>query len=440
MATQNKQDCKYGSKCYRKNKQHLKDFSHPGEDDDDKSDESPDKLNEKPAVRKRQNTCNKKGQQTISKYFAGSDHNSSNSDEDIKEEPEAKKLKEDSKPTDDDPASTDEIEKEEETEESTNAPDSPLDVKENIKAKYLVEMPEDFYHFWEFCKSLNPTKPQDALLSSLNLRLVGPFDILSGRHKRVVRNKRGRRPNFLLHFRFYFDPPEFQTVVVAGDKSQFHMGYFRDDPSEPPVFVCSNCPSEANSGKISACGDNLFAAVRLYAQKMISKSTGAKKSSIISLVDKLGKEAEKLGLSLEANSKSMKSRQKKVVCHSFHGAGLVVPVDSNDVGYRPVPESPGDLKKMLKKISEAETEAQRDTHEEALQELITLVQFANDEADYGEGLELGMDLFSFGGKVFHPHIGMLLPLAYQLLNRHQFSTIIQAHLNERRKDDVDELE
>ena len=54
---------------------------------------------------------------------------------------------------------------------------------------------------------------------------------------------------------------------------------------------------------------------------------------------------------------------------------------------------------MFTKISEAETEAQRDTHEEALQELITLVQFANDEADYGEGLELGMDLFSFGGKV-----------------------------------------
>lgn len=38
-------------------------------------------------------------------------------------------------------------------------PSSPEDVKENIKRKFLVDMPDDFYSFWEFCKSLNPKDP-----------------------------------------------------------------------------------------------------------------------------------------------------------------------------------------------------------------------------------------------------------------------------------------
>ena len=67
------------------------------------------------------------------------------------------------------------------------------------------------------------------------------------------------------------------------------------------------------------------------------------------------------------------------------------------------------------------------------------IQFANDEADYGEGLELGLDLFSFGETLFHPHISTLLPLAYQLLNRSQFGEIITAHLANRSKVEVDQL-
>lgn len=52
---------------------------------------------------------------------------------------------------------------------------------------------------------------------------------------------------------------------------------------------------------------------------------------------------------------------------------------------------------MFKTIADRKTEAERDKNYELLQELITLVQFANDEWDYGEGLELGMDLFCYGG-------------------------------------------
>ena len=38
-------------------------------------------------------------------------------------------------------------------------PPSPTNVKENIKQKYLTEMPGDFYLFWEFCQFISKEKP-----------------------------------------------------------------------------------------------------------------------------------------------------------------------------------------------------------------------------------------------------------------------------------------
>lgn len=93
---------------------------------------------------------------------------------------------------------------------------------------------------------------------------------------------------------------------------------------------------------------------------------------------------------------------------------------------------PGDLRKMLRKIVDSKTKEEQNKNFDELQELITLVQFANDECDFGEGLELGLDLFSYGSKVFHPQIEMLMPLAYQFLKRNEFAQIINAHLKRRR--------
>lgn len=38
-------------------------------------------------------------------------------------------------------------------------PPSPTDVRQDIKQKFMFEMPDDFYSFWDLCKSLNPSKP-----------------------------------------------------------------------------------------------------------------------------------------------------------------------------------------------------------------------------------------------------------------------------------------
>lgn len=64
----------------------------------------------------------------------------------------------------------------------------------------------------------------EALVSSVGLKLVGPYDILAGKHKKA---KKSTELNFNLHWRFFYDPPEFQTIIVGDSKTQYHMGYFR---------------------------------------------------------------------------------------------------------------------------------------------------------------------------------------------------------------------
>ena len=70
-----------------------------------------------------------------------------------------------------------------------------------------------------------------------------------------------------------------------------------------------------------------------------------KKKSLQKLQESVKSAASEGGHSLELKTKGMKERDKKVVCKTFHGAGLVVTVDDNDVGYRPVPETPGKTQK-----------------------------------------------------------------------------------------------
>jgi len=64
-------------------------------------------------------------------------------------------------------------------------------------------------------------------------------------------------------------------------------------------------------------------------------------SSLSQLLKRLKSAAETKGLSLEQRTARMKEREKKVVAKCFHGAGIVVPIDKNGVGYRPLPETPG---------------------------------------------------------------------------------------------------
>ncbi|NWT00141.1 HPF1 factor, partial [Mionectes macconnelli] len=328
----------------------------------------------------------------------------------------------------------------------SNQADIPDSLCQEAETCYRLRLPEDFYQFWKFCEELDPEKPSDALVSSVGLKLVGPYDILAGKHKKA----KSTNINFNLHWRFFYDPPEFQTILVGDSKTQYHMGYFslticvyfffnRDVPDELPVWVGAN---EAKKGcVISQVGDNVFAAVKLFLSKKLKEVTDKKKNAVLRDIDeKLTRTAKDLGYSLEQKTMKMKQRDKKVVTKAFHGAGLVVPVDKNDVGYRELPETNANLKKICKAIVDAPTDDDRVKAFAPIQEMLTFVQFANDECDYGMGYELGMDLFCYGSHYFHKTVGQLLPLAYTLLKRNLFAEIIESHLGSRREEGLDQLE
>ena len=71
---------------------------------------------------------------------------------------------------------------------------------------------------------------------------------------------------------------------------------------------------------------------------------------------------------------------------------------------------------------------------------MNLCQFANDECDYGESIELGLNLFSFGPapsdtreaeNPLHAIILQLLPLGYELVRRPLYAKIVREHLAHR---------
>ncbi|XP_054375842.2 putative histone PARylation factor 1-like [Pongo abelii] len=98
-----------------------------------------------------------------------------------------------------------------------------------------------------------------------------------------------------------------------------------------------------------------------------------------------------------------------------------------------------DLKRICKTIVEAASDDERLKAFAPIQEMMTFVQFANDECDYGMGLELGMDLFCYGSHYFHKVAGQLLPLAYNLLKRNLFAEIMKDHRANRRKENIDQF-
>lgn len=49
------------------------------------------------------------------------------------------------------------------------------EVKDEIKSKFKLEMPQDFYDFWEFCTTLNANHPEGKQTSPQRLKFPGFF-------------------------------------------------------------------------------------------------------------------------------------------------------------------------------------------------------------------------------------------------------------------------
>ncbi|XP_068203068.1 histone PARylation factor 1 [Palaemon carinicauda] len=402
--------CMYGEKCYRKNPQHLQTYKHPdkrklSETDEDEQKELETKrlctTSPSESSSDKEDFC--VPESIFSKVPVANQDGSQKDEEDRPLEPHPEVVHEDY------PVS-----------------ESPEDVRLSIEQKFLLELPDDFYDFWDLCVRLDREKPEEALIKA-GLTLVGPYDVLTGKLKNI---KKRTVSTYLCHWRYYYDPPEFMTVI-AGNEREFHIGYYRDDPFLLPNFVASM--SDVKPGVLNPLGENIFAGVCAYLTQRMKEENPFKKTALQRLHKEVESYAKLKKWSLEPKTAEMRARNREVVAKTFHGAGIVVPVDQTGVGYRPLPDSDATLRKILQRVVDAETEEQRLKHYDDLHEIITNVQFASDEGDFGMGLELGLDIFTFGGDVFHKSVFHLLSVAYELLARDPYIDIIQAHLKNRRR-------
>jgi hypothetical protein len=141
--------------------------------------------------------------------------------------------------------------------------------------------------------------------------------------------------------------------------------------------------------------------------------------------------------SLQLKTPRTKAREKKTNCKLFHSAGLVVPVDSKGFGYRDVQESYEQQAKIftnycLKEDNDPVNKSKKAKADEKIQEIITLIQFANDETDYGMGLEFGLNMFSHGDVALSKFIKISSTNSYDLLNRNLYSDTLREHLKNRK--------
>ncbi|CAG9765492.1 unnamed protein product [Ceutorhynchus assimilis] len=393
--------CKYGPKCYQKNPEHSQKYKHP-----------PPKG---PNTKKRTN----------------------NDTEQL-----AKKFKVDLAPIETDPKE-ESIETDPKSDDESNINASPKeaidsqtptvkvrtpktipDLHEFIKSYFLVTMPEDFYEFWKLCEKLKKSCPQEAF-KDVGLHLVGPYDVLAGKFCDVELSE----DDFLVHWRFFYDPPECQTVLKGDDKKGFHVGYFRDSPKDLPVCLVHN--SSKIDGVFTVCGDNIFAAVYIYLENMKKFGDPFKKMHIGKFQNILKQSMEELKLDCGQKTEKIKSREKKIVARSFSKLGIVVPYNrKTQLGYRQLSISNTDLQKMLNDIRKALPE-QKPKYLSKLQDILTNTSIATDECDFGTGIELGLDILAHGIDSLNVTIARVLATNYRLLDREGFAKIIEAHMKKR---------
>lgn len=124
-----------------------------------------------------------------------------------------------------------------------------------IREKFLVEMPGDFYRFWDFCKAQCKAEQRpEQILEKFGLQLVGPFDVLAGKFEGADLFEPG---DYLRHWRYFYDPPEFQTVFRK-DNTGIHYGYWRDNPDKNCLIARNDAVKNCEFDFVS---DNMFGAV-----------------------------------------------------------------------------------------------------------------------------------------------------------------------------------
>ena len=300
--------------------------------------------------------------------------------------------------------------------------------REQLRALYGFDFPDDLFRFWEFANRLRPLEPLQALFDPLELTLVGPFDVLAGRCDNQI-----PRLSMVLHWRYHDDPPEFFTVL-AGDTDGLHWGYYLDDPASDDCCVASYLARDAF--ELSSDGDNLFEAVRLhleycYRDSLEYEDDPAIRDSLLTRLDKLRETLTRFATGERRETsdayidryEDVNARAERVVARTAEGMGIVVPrplfrhIILENAKYWPYLKKTDDPVRVI---------------EEA--------QVALADGFPGTTLKVGKDLWALGDERKSVAAFALLDAAYGALGRPVLRHILQTHRSHRDLPSVDVFE
>jgi hypothetical protein len=301
-----------------------------------------------------------------------------------------------------------------------------------LRQLYGFDFPENFFRFWEFATRLRPLEPLAAIYEATGLHLTGPFEVLAGRFD-------GRSPRYsqLLHWRYSMDPPEFFTALSGGGDG-LHWGYYLDDPEAGVGCVASYYARDVF--ELAVDGDDLFAAVRLFAeahwsdceldysyQLIDDEEHGQSLAQLAAFREQLTAfgtaERPEVGEEYVGRYSGRAPRRPEPVAETREGMGVVVPPES----YRPLSLSDKKLWSLLGK-------------EDDPAQVVEEARRALREGFPGTALKLGKDLWSFGAGRRADYAYELLDAAYAALGREPLRRVLQVHRANRELPSVDILE
>lgn len=272
--------------------------------------------------------------------------------------------------------------------------------QQKLREHYGLTFPSDFFEFWNFVQWLNPEDPLNALEVDLEINLVGPFEVLSGRF-----DEQQPQLPFIVHWRFYRDPPEFFTVL-SGQVEGLHWGYYFDDSNTSPSSVCQYYQNDAY--QLQNSGSTLFDAVETYIEEKLEGIQADIEEGLEELEDwqeqiaQLNELSAKLQQFQASRTTATFSQARVPTAPTWDEMGIVVPPEL----YRPLVKHTKD-----EKLLEAR---------EAL------------EAGFpGTALKFGKDLWSLHSEEWEPQAIALLDAAYAALNRPLLQQVLRAHLQHR---------
>ncbi|KAA3672466.1 uncharacterized protein DEA37_0014813 [Paragonimus westermani] len=269
---------------------------------------------------------------------------------------------------------------------------------ESIRLGFYLNFPEEFVRFYEFCSKLDDSQPLGKVNHCVTIFIRGLTLNCS------------------------------KLVTILAGPGQLHFGCFRDAPDEVPSAIVRSDPSI--QGSLTLYAPNLFAAIKtLLTDKPDSEF----------ILKKLEDFASVHNVNLCMTGTEFRERRSKCVCPTLSTIGLHIKLREGGIGYRPLSLSNQKLQSLLQAVTNVKSKEAQLSKLEAIDVLITCSQFACDEGDYGQSLELGLSMLAFQPKglpveqcnVFNSRIKHLLTVGYELAGRPKFADVIQKHMNAR---------